>query len=241
MIRPDLDSVFATVISCRRSHNVEKVQALCGDVTWIVKDDEVQDYLDAGAAAAVAGGGLCPSRNKAMDLAFAENAWCLELSDDLKKLQIASGTNADDKKAVNCDLAQAVSHMKELMKMTRAYLGGVAPTPNLFYFNPNRPAKTAAFIVGDMILMRPTELRFDENLKLKEDYDYTLQHLKKYGRVARVDTVLATFDHRSNKGGAVDFRTSEKEKEAIAYLREKWPGYIRDNPRRPDEILLKLK
>ena len=46
--------------------------------------------------------------------------------------------------------------------------GGVAPTANAFYFNPNRPVKTAAFIVGDFIYVHPNPRFFDENLKLKE-------------------------------------------------------------------------
>jgi hypothetical protein len=45
--------------------------------------------------------------------------------------------------------------------------------------------------------------------------------------------------HRANPGGAVAVRTPEVEQEAIAYLRGKWGDWIKDNPRRPNEILLR--
>lgn len=86
----------------------------------------------------------------------------------------------------------------------------------------------------------PCHLWFDTGMTLKEDYDYTLAHLHDFGLVARVNGLLAHFLHRTNPGGAVAARTAELEQENIAYLRKKWGRVIADNPRRPNEILLKL-
>lgn len=94
--------------------------------------------------------------------------------------------------------------------------------------------------MGDFILVHPCKLFFDEQMKLKEDYDYTMAHIYEFGGVARCNAILAHFAHRSNAGGAVDFRTAEREQEAIAHLKKKWGAYIQDNPKRPNEILLKL-
>jgi len=76
---------------------------------------------------------------------------------------------------------------------------------------------------------------------LKEDYDYTLQHLRAYGQVARLNRIMPTFRHRSNAGGAVAYRTPDLEVQAIAYLRAKWGDCIRPNTRRPHEVLLRWK
>jgi len=126
-------------------------------------------------------------------------------------------------------------------KTFKSNLVGVAPTANAFYYNPEKPYKTNAFIVGDMILVMPCDLRFDTNMLLKEDYDYTLKHITKYGRVIRADNILAEFAHRTNRGGAVSYRTATLEQVCIAYLKKKWGKKIRDNPRRPNEILMNLK
>lgn len=230
--------VFVSVISHRRPATVPRMQELLGcPVTWVVGDQVDEDaYLSAGASAVVQGGRLCNSRNLALDLAFMDGLPCVELSDDLKTLAFA----VDKKRVRPAAFEEVVLSMQAGCAVTGAHLAGVAPTANPFYYNPNQPLKTAAFIVGDLIYVRPCALRFDEGLRLKEDYDYTLQHLTQFGAVARVDSVLATFAHRTNKGGAVDFRTAEREQEAIAFLRAKWPGRIKDNPRRPDEILLNI-
>jgi hypothetical protein len=62
----------------------------------------------------------------------------------------------------------------------------------------------------------------------------------KYGSIARCNAVLATFAHRTNKGGACDYRTSELEQTTIKQLKDKWPGMLKDNPKRKDEILLAI-
>jgi hypothetical protein len=138
--------------------------------------------------------------------------------------------------------AEALIMMLGAMRVTGLHLAGVAPTSNPYFSDPNKRIVTHKFIVGDLIIVSPeTDLRFDENLKLKEDYDYTLQHLHRYGGAARVDSIMAMFKHRTNPGGAVAFRTAEREQEAISYLKAKWPGEIRDNPRRENEILMKWR
>ena len=89
------------------------------------------------------------------------------------------------------------------------------------------------------MLTRDTALRFDKSMRLKEDYDYTLQHLAANGRVARLDWILPEYQHYTNEGGAVAYRSPDEEQKAIAHLKEKWGPVIADNPKRPNEILLK--
>lgn len=229
-----------TCISTRRPHAVDDMHnhVQPKDLCWMVRDQkDYRDYKAAGAVHIEVSGGLCESRNAGIDHAHEQNRWCVQLSDDLKKVELA----ISKKKTVEIELSAVVEQIVVAMVATGARLGGVAPTANPFYFNPNRPLQQRHFIVGDLIVVAPTDLRFDENLKLKEDYDYTLQHISTYGKVARLSIVLAHFRHRNNSGGAVDFRTEDREQEAIAYLKEKWGSAIRDNPRRPNEILLYVK
>jgi hypothetical protein len=68
-------------------------------------------------------------------------------------------------------------------------------------------ASTSTFIVGDCIAVKPTPLRFDERLALKEDYGFTAAHIEEYGGALRLNWILASFRHRTNPGGAVAIRT----------------------------------
>jgi hypothetical protein len=199
---------------------------------------DVGDYRLAGATDVRPTGSLMDSRNWALEDAFCQGADCLQLSDDLKTLRFTEGK--DNKKRTNLSIAQAVHIMAMSMREKDVYLAGVAPTDNAFFYN--QPFSSNLFIVGDMMLVRSASTpRFDTAMTLKEDYDFTCQHIAKYGAVVRCNQILASFQHRTNRGGAVAYRSEIREQENIAYLKRKWPGKIVDNPRRPNEVLMKWK
>lgn len=226
---------YVAVVSSGRPANVQAMQELVGDATWYVKaTGEVGAYADQGAPSVYGSGGLCESRNMALAHAWKHGLPCVQLSDDLKKLRVTGGVD----KTVPLAFPRAVAELLGTMSCVGARLGGCAPTDNAFFFNPERPFSTDRFIVGDFVVIEPCSILFDEQLRLKEDYDYTLQHLQRFGKVARRNDILATFAHRSNPGGAVTYRSPAVEQEAIRYLQAKWPGCLRPNPKRPNEVLL---
>ena len=81
------------------------------------------------------------------------------------------------------------------------YLGGGMPTDNARFAGATyttTPSTTTSystylFIVGDFMVIRPMELRFNEVMTLKEDYDYTVQHIKEYGGALRNRQVMMRF------------------------------------------------
>lgn len=231
--------VFVGIISHLRSENVPKMHAIVGeDVTWVVGNNEKEIYQQNGVKSVIEGGGLCESRNVILDVAQAQGAdAAVELSDDLRVIKLAVDKDNKNSKVISFD--DAVAIMISACEGLGAKMAGTAPTNNAFFFNPNKPYHTRAFIVGDFITVLDTDLRFDQNLKLKEDYDYTLQHIYKYGSVARCNALLPSFLHRTNAGGACAYRNEKREQKAIRYLKAKWPSHIKDNPRRPNEILIK--
>lgn len=245
----DKTKVFLSVISARRPTTMEPMTELIGDATWFVDSASLDEYgrelvKHDLASTVTEADGLVEARNAALDAAASVGAdVCVELSDDLKKIE--EPYYSDERKkymARELGFPAAIRRMITGLSSTGASLAGVAPTSNPFYYR-GKPVHPKAFIVGDLIMVRTkSPIRFDPQLRLKEDYDFTLAHLStKVGRVARCDDVLATFLHRKNAGGAVAYRTPEAEQEAIAVLKRKWGARIKDNPKRPDEILLKLR
>ena len=74
-------------------------------------------------------------------------------------------------------------------------------------------------------------------MTLKEDYDFTAQHLHTYGQIARLNRVFVKAKHYTNAGGAVAVRNDEREQYNIKILRRKWPGVFRAHPfRGPNEV-----
>ena len=84
------------------------------------------------------------------------------------------------------------------------------------------PCVGAHFIVGDFIVVQPdSPVRFDTRMTLKEDYDFTAQHLQTHGKVCRVNRLLIHAEHRTNEGGAVTVRNVKTELANIKHLRTK--------------------
>ena len=220
------------VISAGRPEAVERMAPhLEGlPVRWVVPGLELQAYQRRGAVITIEDpGSLVGARNVALDHAFENGVACVQVSDDLKRIKALP-------KIAEYPLARALDNMATALDETGLALCGCSPTDNLYFAKEG--VSTRKFVVGDLIMVRPTELRFDPALRLKEDYDFTLQHWATYGGAARCDYIAPIFAHYTNSGGAVEHRTEDLEQETIAYLKAKWPGMIRDNPRRPNEILL---
>ena len=95
---------------------------------------------------------------------------------------------------------QAASLLESVMRKTPgAMLGGAHPTGNRIFQQP--PATGLSFIVGDFLVCRPeSDVRFDTALTLKEDYDFTAQHLRRHGAVCRLNRLEVEAEHYTNQG-----------------------------------------
>lgn len=200
---------------------------------FCVKKGEKKLYQKAGCKNVFETGTLMQSRNAALDMAFSKNKICVQLSDDLKK--VTTNKNFSDKKQVDLDYV-IQDLVNKFVQVKNVYLMGVPPTSNDF-FAKNKISKNT-FCIGDILFIKPNPLRFDTSLTLKEDYDYTLQHLHKYGNTFRHQKYLFEFEHYKNKGGAVDYRTEKEERKNIMILKSKWGEKVRLNPKRKNEILI---
>lgn len=107
-------------------------------------------------------------------------------------------------------------------------------------------------------------VRFDEQMLLKEDYDFTAQHVAKHGCICRMNRLfvkvclfllpsvhlflmcccLESFlnvpcgmlqaEHYSNEGGAVADRSTPKEQKMIKILQGKWGTVISKQARKSE-------
>lgn len=193
-------------------------------------------YQKHGCKNVIETGSLIDSRNFALDNAFEKNLICVQLSDDLKKIHV--NKNFGEKKEL--DHFETIKKMADLFDKTSGiYLMGIPPTSNDFF--AKNLIQENAFCIGDMLFVKPSKPRFDKNLTLKEDYDFTLQHIELYKKVIRYQKYIFEFQHYSNDGGAVAYRTDEKEQTNINYLLKKWPQFISLNKKRKNEILMRVK
>jgi len=221
------------VISAGRYDKLPFNTAQKKEYVFCVKNGEKHLYENYGCCKVYETGSLVNSRNFALKHAFAKNIICVQLSDDINTIR--TNKNFTSLRTIELDFA-----IKDLVsvfeKVKNVYLMGVPPTNNYFYAKKLISKNT--FCIGDLIFVKPCNIYFDEMLTLKEDYDYTLQHIQKYGHCFRYQKYLFDFKHYKNSGGAVDYRNDEKELKNIQYLMRKWGKKIKLNPKRKNEILI---
>jgi hypothetical protein len=238
-MRSELLNAWVAVVSDGRPANVERMNELIGPATWYVPDDQLEDYKDAGAPAVVPDGRWPGKRNKALEDAFSQRLECLQLDDDLKALTIAVPDNGRLMPR-EVGIATVVSILRSALRQTRFRLAGKSPTANPFYTRQEKPI-TTGFVIAQMMLVRDSSPRFDDALLIKHDYDFTLQHVKAYGGVARCDHVLCPFDYGKAAGGCQSFRDDKVEAHEVEYLVKKWGSrVVRPHPRRPGQVILKI-
>ncbi len=228
------------VISSGRPHRVEATNKwlgpLAGEARWYVGDeDEMHDYAYVGADATPSGS-QPEARNAALNYAFADGRPCVILADDLTGAP--SWWSADTKILHKITIPRALQLINEHTSDVDTPLRGCSPHDST-RFMPKAPVSERAFIVADIMIVHPTDLRFDTNMPLYSDLDFSLQVLSAHSRVARYNPVLPNFTHRENLGGAQNYRSDILEREMVDYMLRKWPGAIIHNVQRPNTVLLR--
>lgn len=81
-------------------------------------------------------------------------------------------------------------------------------------------------VLGPFCIHVNSEIRYDENIPLKEDYDLSLQHLNKYKGILRANAYSYKVKQAENKGGCSIMRNSNEEKRQFELLQKKWGNKI---------------
>ena len=70
--------------------------------------------------------------------------------------------------------------------------------------------------------LKNSTLRYDEDLSLKEDYDFTLQNIYKYGGCLRINYAHYNVKQAEQMGGCATYRNLDEEKRQFKLLQDKW-------------------
>jgi hypothetical protein len=75
-------------------------------------------------------------------------------------------------------------------------------------------------------ILKNNKCVYDEDIPLKEDYDWTLQNLKKYGGVLRANFASYKVKQAEQKGGCSSMRNLKEEERQFQLLQKKWGSKI---------------
>ena len=159
-----------------------------------------------------------------------DDEWMIQVDDDaraFRKIERDQQSHFTDPERID----KIVSNMFVLTSEWGLKCWGLAMATDHKYYREYCPFVTQCSIGANIIGIIRNPLRFDERLKVKEDYDYSMQHIYKYGGALRFNKYGVDVIHLTNKGGCVDYRTKDTELEAYEILLKKWgKNVVRKQP-----------
>lgn len=107
---------------------------------------------------------------------------------------------------------------------------------------PYKPFLFKSYITAScMGIINDGEYYFDEDFKVKEDYEICLRHIVDKKGILAIRYIHWENDHWDQDGGCKDYRTIEMEKDAIKRLAKKYPNMIRSAKRKANQFTIQLQ
>lgn len=104
---------------------------------------------------------------------------------------------------------------------------------------PYKPILLKTYVTAScMGIINDGEYYFDENFKVKEDYELCLRHIKDKGGILGIRYLHWENEHWSTEGGCKDYRTIDMEREAIKKLIQMYPNMIKSATRKANQFTI---
>jgi hypothetical protein len=194
-------------------------------VQLVVRESEAEEYRKNGneiiECPDSAQGNLCRVRNWMLDNLF-DDADCIVLLDDdcsaikVWQEQVAHTLSPDE-------LTEYCENWASMCQEWGYHFWGLNCIPDKGAYREYTPFGTLQYIGGPFQAhLKSSELRYDEELPLKEDYDLTLQHIQRYGGCMRVNYAHYVVKQAEQEGGCATYRNMDREKQQFFDLQRKW-------------------
>lgn len=176
-------------------------------------------------------GNVSRIRNYILDEEFKKGAdvVCI-IDDDLKGIyhfECENGYAYKEKIVKEEEFLDFIEKNTILCKEFGFKLWGVNLNKDALNYKHCLPFNTKAVILGPLSChLSDSEIRYDETLPLKEDYDLAIQHLNKYRGILRLNKYHYNCKQSVNPGGCATYRNREREEQQLKALQRKWGSKI---------------
>lgn len=200
---------------------------------WVA-EREYEDYLKANpgfeeniiSVPNEVQGNLCRIRNYILDKELPENDAVLIIDDDMKEIcrfERDGMYGYVDVRLSPDDVLRMLEHYSKLCEEFGFKYWGVMCNSDALSYRQTTPFSTVSYIGGPFqCFLHGNDLRYDERLPLKEDYDMTLQNCNKYRGCLRVNKYHYHCKQSKQAGGCATYRNMEREIEQLKLLQRKW-------------------
>lgn len=166
-------------------------------------------------------GNIARVRNYILEQNIYDNDVVVMMDDDFVKLEYVEQDGFHELKAE--DFMEFIQCYSTLCADFGYKMWGVNLNQDNKMYNQYSPFSTTSIILGPFTcFLKGMDLRYDEELALKEDYDMAIQNLNKYRGILRVNKYHYICGHIDNIGGSSSQRNLKKEIALIEKLQQKW-------------------
>lgn len=226
----------------------------------VVHTEQYAEYLAGGVPEAdliVSGAhadlfNLAKHRNWIIENLVKDGEWHIQMSDDAEsfswvvpefynKSEIAKADITNEMFNAPFNFLDFKTLIFELMteaEKKKAYYAGFAITKNAFY--RSRKWQYRGLVDGRFVLIKKSELRYDENIFTIDDYQFSAANLLRFGAVVRNNFFCPEFK-RYGEGGIGSQQTRfEKKKKDCEYLLKKYPFLFKYHKQRKNPFTIDL-
>ena len=103
-----------------------------------------------------------------------------------------------------------------------------------------KPISLSSIVNGPFTGHLEHDFRYDERFSFKEDYDFSLQVLRRDSKILRLNKYAYDCKHAENYGGMVSYRSFQAEVDECRRIEKKWGREVISyslNPKKPADIL----
>lgn len=167
----------------------------------------------------LAGKGMAVIRNFILDNTKSENV--VMLDDDIK--QFGYYEKLEMFLMTENEVYALFENFFRMTKEAGTKLWGVNLQSDKKFYREYSPLSLSSVILGPcMGITKDKDIRFDDRLGLKEDYDYSIQVLRKFRKILRFNKYHYVSAHIKKKGGCASYRTMKKEEDQAMLFQKKW-------------------
>lgn len=163
-------------------------------------------------------GNLCRVRNYCLDQAGTD---CVLILDD-DYVEVGYYQGKVEHRLTGADLLGFVQNGFTMAQEIGTGLWGLQVQKDPKFYREYSPFSLLAPILGPWQAVVRSELRYDESLYLKEDYDFFIQHVRKFHKCLRFNKYWYQVAHINNSGGQQQFRNFQREVKQNQALQKKW-------------------
>lgn len=192
--------------------------------TYVVARSEKQAYVRAGRRVIAVPNAIQGNVSRVRNYILDNFNPVLILDDDIRRF--GRWNKQENHKLTTDEAMEFVEHAFILARQLGARMWGLNLLPDKGAYREYTPFAFRSVVLGPVQGFVNMDLRYDESLPLKEDYDLSLQVLNKYRRTLRFNMYHYVCDQHSIVGGCATYRTMERERKQFSLLQEKWGSDI---------------